>query len=778
MKIYSKIIILALSFLFVTSAIFSLNAATREDLISGKIVDSKTQKPISHVNVYISKTQIGNMTDDNGQFSIKYPITNPVELAVSHISYEDYKIRLEPGRQYTNLEISLKPQIFSSGSNVIVTATREQKHKYDIPQASEIVGLSMIKEEVATNLMDLLDKTPGFNQIWEYHSPLLMRGMSSRHMVVLYNCNRRIGTFPYGFMAQMLNVYGVDRIEVVRGPGAVMYGTGAVSGVINLITENPLESQNLRVDLSSGYGSNNNENFYMPHIKWGNGKIGIAVLGRIRDSEDYKYGGDSTAINSYMKDKDFSVRFGWQVTPKQTLKITTDYHQGGPWAKPLGYSNKPQVKMIHEDDTFHNGINYQIDDLGFLRKLVFSGFLDITHRDQHTRNFSGPFNLSTSKIKKYTLINYRHRYGGGQIYGTVNPAADHHLTVGLDGYASRLWGPTTEINYNNNKTTYSNDIDNSGISSIGMFVQDEWQVGGNLLSVISGLRYDWARVQEGNVNGAAGRTRQQSAFSGTLGLVKHVTPNTSLTLNFGRAFRMPGSDEMFADMVSGAGIKHGNPELGPEYSWNVDAGFRGRLNNFEFDAAVYTNFLSDFVNEVAAPEDAYYDYAYANIGKARISGTELSTLYRFKNIFNSDRHIVTRASLEYTYGVDVTGKDSYFTDGLAVYGIPPLRIRTAVRYMSISKFFGLWNNNFIEFEVAHSAAQNRVPENAAGAWGTETSEANTLFGISAGVDLNSLPLSPQIRLRIKNLFDEVYTPFGSYIPGMGRNVKFIVRFSI
>lgn len=778
MKTSSQAIILALSFLLGTSAFFASNAAIREDIISGKIVDSKTQKPISHVNVYISKTQIGNMTDNNGQFSIKYSITNPIELAVSHISYEDYKILLEPGKQYTNLEIALKPQIFSTGSNVIVTATREQKHKYDIPQASEIVGFNVIKEEVATNLMDLLDNTPGFNQIWEYHSPLLMRGMASRHMVVLYDSHRRIGTFANGYMAQMLNVYGVDRIEVVRGPGSVMYGTGAVSGVINLVTEDPLNSQDLTIDLSSGYGSNNNERFVIPHIKWGNGKIGLSILGRSREADNYKYGADSTAIDSYLKDQDISIRFGWKVSQNQTLKIISDYHEGGPWGKPLGYNNKPTVQMTHEDDTFHGALNYEISNLGFFQKFIISGFFDTSHRDQHAYKYSDIYNLPSAKLKNYTLINYRHKYGGGQIYGIFNPGANHHFTVGLDGYASRIWGPLTEINYTKNTTTYSDNIDNAGVSSFGVFIQDEWTLRDNLLSIISGLRYDIAKVQEGNVDGVTGQDREKTAFSGSIGLVQHITSNISLTFNIGRAFRMPDSDEMFTDMVSAAGIKHGNPELGPEYSWNLDAGFRGKINNLEFDTAIYTNFLNDFVNEVDAPESEYYDFTYQNIGKARISGTELSTLYRFKNIFNSDKHVVARASLEYTYGVDVTGKDSYFTDGLAVYGIPPLRLRTAVRYMGISKLFEVWNNNFIEFEVSHSAAQDRVPENVAGAWGIEPSKAYTLFGIRAGVDLNSLPLSPQIRLRIKNLFDEVYAPFGSFIPGMGRNVKLTIRFSL
>jgi hemoglobin/transferrin/lactoferrin receptor protein len=597
-------------------------------------------------------------------------------------------------------------------------------------------------------------------------------------MVVLQNQNRRIGTFPNGFMGQMLNVYGIERIEVIRGPGSVMYGTGAISGVINLISADPLNARSFTAELASGFGSNNYERFVMPRINWGNGRIGITVLGRLRKADDYKFGADSTAINSYIEDKDFSIRFGWRIKPNHTLRINSDYHEGGPWAKPLGYTNKPQIKNVHEDNTSHTSVNYRIENNGFIQTTVISGFYDLTHRDQHTKTYTGPFNLSTSKLKKYALINYKLRYGGGQIYGVLKPIATHQLSIGLDGYASRLWGPTTEINYQKQTTTHTNNIDNAGISSIGMYAQDEWPVAGNVLSIITGLRYDVAEVQEGFIEGEKGRNRKQSAFSGTVGLINHPSHSTSLTLNIGRAFRMPGADEMFSDMISGAGIKHGNPELTPEYSWNVDAGFRGTINDFDFDASVYTNFLVDFVNEIAAPPGADYDYTYENIGKARISGYELSATYRFRNLFDSGKHLMTSTSMEYTYGVDVTGKDSYFTPGEPVYAIPPLRIRASVRYLGISKLFGLWNNHFIEFEADHSEAQHRVPKNIAGPWGTEESAAFTLFSVRVGLNLNALPLSPKIHLRIRNLLDEVYKPFGSFIPGMGRNIKLIVRLSI
>ena len=745
-----------------------------EYIISGKVIDAEMGKPVPGVNIFIENSEIGCVTDINGFFQIKTSVEKNEVLIVSHIKYEKQRIELKPGQDNTDFVIRLFPDIIAAKASIIVTATRCAKRKLDIPQASEIVNREEIIENMSSNITDLLDKTPGFNQVWEYHSPLLLRGMSSKHMIVLKNGNRRIGTFPGGFMGQALNIYDIERIEVIRGPGSVMYGTGAIAGIINIISPDPFKCSGLKARIEGGYGSNNNELIGLSELSWGSEFLGLNISGKIRKADDYVYGDGTTAENSMMEDKDISAHIGWKPIKNHTLILHTDYHNGGPWGKPIGFNKNYNLRVDNEEYNSSSSVKYVIKKLSVFEKFVISGYYDYLRRDYHKR----PLNVITHEPASLETVHYKHKYGGGQVYASVKPLKKQLLTFGADGYAARLWSPGEKEDYVNNTFSSEKGVDNAGITSIGIFLQDDWIIMSNFLSLVTGIRYDIADVDEGDnpLNGKSGMKEQREAFSGNIGLVNHPAEKTSLTLNVGRAFRMPNAAEMFTKTISCVGIKMGNPDLEPEYSLNFDLGYRGVFENLEFDAALFTNLLDDFITQYKAPDSVDYDLTYGNISKARISGGELSASYRFRNLPNSRHHIMISGSAQYNYGVDVTGKDSYFTSGGPLRGIPPLRLRTALRYIGTSHFLGYRCGYFVGIDVDHFEAQNRIPT-VFYSWGSEASEAYTLMGLTAGLNLKQLPGSPQFRLRVKNLMDAKYKPFGSYIMGMGRNIKILVRFS-
>ncbi|MDR3127158.1 MAG: Plug domain-containing protein, partial [Tannerellaceae bacterium] len=91
-----------------------------------------------------------------------------------------------------------------------------------------------IEEKIATSLIDVLEQAPGITKRGEYHSPIALRGLGGKRLLITKDGNRRMGNFSGGFMGQSVNVYDLAKVEIIKGPASVQYGPGAISGIINM----------------------------------------------------------------------------------------------------------------------------------------------------------------------------------------------------------------------------------------------------------------------------------------------------------------------------------------------------------------------------------------------------------------------------------------------------------------------------------------------------------------------------------------------------------------
>jgi hemoglobin/transferrin/lactoferrin receptor protein len=770
-----KTIQTSLTVLMLLTAAFA-NAMT----LNGRVVDGKTNKGIGGVNIFQEDTNTGTASAVDGSFTLEVSSDRAAIICFQHIAYQMRKVKL-PENNDAPWIVALYPAVIPASFRVVVTADRSARKKMDIARPSEIVTHESMTDKMASNLTDALERTPGFTQIWEYHSPLLLRGMNSKRLIVLLDGDRRVGTFPGGFMGQDMNIYGADKIEVIRGPGSVMYGSGAISGVINVIGADPFRYQGFNIRLHSGYGSNNNEILELVNLSWAGDNIAFSLDGKWRDTDYFYYGDDIKAENSRVEDKDVGINAVWHLSERQELGAVFNYHWGGPWEKPLGFNGptKSFTEVENEEWRSHSALKYSFHSVGIFDEISLSVFYDHGRRDYYNYKHQQFSDGRLGKRNSLELVKYEDKYGGGHLFGHIKTGENNKVTLGADGYMFRLWSPKEIYNYYYNTFGTARQVEGAGVTTFGLFAQDEWKISGGL-TVIAGLRFDAAEVLEGDhpVSGFSERNEQRSALSGNFGLVKKVSDHTRLSANIGRAFRMPTAEEMFSETTSCKGIKKGNPDLQPEYSWNIDLGWRGYVNGLEFDVALFANFLHDYINEVkvGTPPEDYFTF---NNVKARITGAELSLIHQFKNVFGwIGKSLIPQIIVEYAYGEDVTGKDSYFDNGEALHGIPPLQLKTALRYAAYRTSGTFLYNYHAEISLDYATAQDRIPEvpdALRGPWGYVQSEAYTLFGCSAGISFYTMPFSPRLTVKVSNVLDKYYKPYGSYIPGMGRNIKMMLR---
>ena len=743
-------------------------------VIKGIVYDAETKEVVPFANIALKNKVKAASADKTGHFTMEIASKEDIRLVFSHLKYYKQEMLCRVKDLGNEIKVWLLPKQLKL-NKVVVSASLYEQNLMRLTKSAAVISNREIADGMQSNMIDMLTMKPAFTQVWEYHSPILLRGMNSKRLIVMKNGNRRIGTFPGGYFAQDMNIYDSKKVEIIKGPGSVLYGSGAISGIINMITNDPLRGRpGNSFKFMSGYGSNNNEllevfNYCSKHDKWG-----ISLNGKYRDAGEYSYGGGELADNSNTEDIDFSLNLGYKFNKNNNIKLHSSYH-GSDWGKPRGFNGttKRFTKIRNEEERLHTGLNYSYTSAGVLKALKFNMYYDAGTRDYHKSKYSE----ISGKLSSKDLVHYKDNYGGGQLYGLFDLGRQNNLTVGVDAYKFILDNPVDLYDYYYNTKGREDGYKNAGQQDLGIFISDEWTVSKSF-KFLAGLRYDIAEVNEGEFKDKTERKETRNAFSGNVGVVYSLSEDMHCSLNLGRAFRMPSSEELFTEVISCKGTKIGNLDLKPEYSWNIDLGFRGHAlkDRFRWDLALFHNRLTDYINETAELENPDIDYTYKNTD-GKIMGGEISASYCIPGVFKASNNLYLGLASSYVYGVDLDAGD----DDKPLFGIPPFKLNLNMKYHALLDADWI-SGYYIKLAANYAGAQDRVPElldgEESGPWGYETSESNVIFNASFGINSNSLPGFPKLRVIIKNLFDKKYRPFGSYIPAMGRNIKLMLSLSI
>ena len=277
-----------------------------------------------------------------------------------------------------------------------------------------------------SNLIDLVASVPGFTQVWEYHSPVILRGLNSNRIIIMKDGNRRIGTFPGGYFAQDMNIYDTKKIEIIKGPASVIYGGGAISGIINVISEEPFGHNTNSIKLHSGYGSNNNEFLELAELCHKKRNYCIIVNGKYRKTGNLIYGNGDVAENSDVEDRDIAISTGYKFSDKHKIVINANYHYGD-WGKPRGFNGPTRAftEIRNVEANTHTDLYYTYSANGFIESVNLNMYYDNGWRDYYQYKYSTVSNILSS----LDLVHYKDNYGGGRFFSILNVAHNNKLTT-------------------------------------------------------------------------------------------------------------------------------------------------------------------------------------------------------------------------------------------------------------------------------------------------------------------------------------------------------------
>ena len=229
-------------FIMFILAFFAIAAAQNDGTVRGIVIDDETKSPSIGANVLIKDTFWGAATDENGEFNINHIPFGKYTITITVIGYKPYEETLvvSPENPVVRVSAMLKREVIPS-SQIVVTASRSEQNIMDLPLSVSLVSQRKIMEKNVISLEKALMYEPGVTVI---KNQLNIRGASGYTMgagsrsLLLLDGLPLMGSASGNITWDVIPVSEIDRVEIVKSGGSAMYGSGAMGGVVNIITRN------------------------------------------------------------------------------------------------------------------------------------------------------------------------------------------------------------------------------------------------------------------------------------------------------------------------------------------------------------------------------------------------------------------------------------------------------------------------------------------------------------------------------------------------------------
>ena len=672
---------------------------------------------------------------------------------------------LAPGRRRVACALLLAftvPAVAQDGDDELeeiqVTATRRPVEIRDVSAALTFVTAEDIAR--AKLMTDTLAARPGvfLQQTTPGQGAAIIRGLKGSevlHIVDGMRLNNAIfRNAPTQYMA-LVSPGTLDRIEVVRGAPASLYGSDAVGGVVQALSRVPsVDAQGYRGDAYSAFDTADLTRLLRGSVEYGGESTAVLLGGEYLETGDRRTGGGSRIAPSGYESK--GARIAVALEPEE----------GSSWLFDVQAARQPKTPRVDELVPGFGQTEPSSDEFFFApNERTFAHI-------RHTREigwFDATWNvdLGWQRIvddritRNYESVVRRYENNRSDLYGlTVSASRDTALgswIVGAEVYHDEVSSGRIEEDITSGVTNsvVARFPDGSSMDQAAIYGNYLFDIG-DRQTLSAGLRFSGTTTELAAAGALPGTSVDEQDWSGDLGWTFALTDETQLTANLGYGFRAPNVFDLGTlGERPGNRFNIPNPDLGSERITHFDAGVRHRGQRLEVDTSVFVLHYSDRITSVLTGNttpDGRDITQSRNVSSADIWGIEAGARFEFSE--------TTIAELVLNYVRGEQQDDS----GITVPGdrIPPFNGRLSVDY-----YFR--PNLNVETYLVFAAGQDRLsprdardprinPDGTPG-WLTVNLrgdwDINDRWRVSAGVE---------------NLLDRAYRVHGSGIDSVGRNL--------
>ncbi|WP_337572882.1 TonB-dependent receptor [Phascolarctobacterium succinatutens] len=534
---------------------------------------------------------------------------------------------------------------------MVVTATRTEKRDVDIPASTTVITSQQLKDSGSSSIAEVLGKQAGieyksFGPLGSSMGTMInevnIRGISNGTLV-LVNGNPISWRGKYNL--ESIPTESIERIEIVKSGGSVLYGSEAMGGVINIITKKKGSNS-----VSVGYGNRSHQNY---KVNVGDEKFtagySLEKMGRVNyrslSDVNYKKKGETTpnlkgetrtdaddvkkqSVNiGYNFNDNLSLAYNYYESQVNYERFFTDVEKGN---ASVGDQFNGRLYTTKQNNF---QLNYKDDD------YKASVYYNITNIESEGPSF---YNTTTSSTtcgnKKFSIYHTKER----------------NSTVGAD--LQRNWdiGEKSQAVLG---VDYQHEMYEKSVFSGGSLSRDIWAVFGqwdqkfdDKNSMIFGARETWTTN--------AFRDQNYNNFSGAVQYIHKLDDDQSLYAAYTESFIMP----TYAQMNGASDTAKPNPNLKPQTGKNYELGWKKVSDSHNWKAALYHIDIKDNISATWTSSRAEYTYKNEDF---KNTGVELTCEIKDDNGFS------------YNYGVN--------------YGDPKVKAKTGKTYWD--RKFGRWQLN-------------------------------------------------------------------------------------
>lgn len=597
--------------ILLATALFFTQATAQQGTLNGIVTDRELGTPVPGVTVRVDGTQVGAVTGKDGRFSIKGLSSGTLVLRFSSIGFERTSIVVvyrsaEPRDVVVTI---LQSSIESNG--VVVSANRRVQAAQDVPISVSTLSSDDLSNRAITKLDDALRYVSGVtvhgDQVNIRGASGFALGIGSRTAVLLDGMPLLSGDNG-DIKFDVLPVADVNRIEIIKGAGSALYGTGALGGVVSMFTKPP--SKNFEVSARTFFGGYEAPKFEqwryrstMPtnsgadvRLSQSIGDFSYSASGGVRYDESYR--------NFDKRMRGFGYgKLTWQPSYKNSFTaaslFTVENSQNFIYWRDLIHATQPPDAQ-------------NLDERLFTTKFALSGewlhlFSDKTSLTIRPSTFRTTFENRVNGVAsdENTSTAYSHNVDL-QVTSVVLPTITltSGLTAKLNHVRSDLYGFQRQ-------------------AIVSAFAQAEVTEISRWIFT-AGLRVDREETFT---------LQPQLEFSPKFGASYKFAEFLNFRASVGRGFRAATIAERYANIRYGPFNVIPNPTILPESSWSSEIGAHLTTSSWvlplDVDLAIFNNELINLIEPEFAVDQASVPIVFRNVTRARITGVEftLRTLF-------------------------------------------------------------------------------------------------------------------------------------------------------
>lgn len=638
-----------------------------------------------------------------------------------------------------DFESSGRDSVFTS--EIVVESNRLKMTKLLAPNKIQVIDRKMITSLNGSRLNDALEfsdalfvKDYGFNSGIKIIS---LNATQSEHTLVLLDGVRLNSRQNAQVDLSLYDLDNTSRIEISKGGSSALYGSDAIGGVINLITQNP-DTKPFGINLKTDFGSYGLRKFYgklsqsFGHAKTFSYDVSYSDE-RAENNYDYYFNNGPTESLKQRENSDFNSQVlnfsaGYKHGKSSSWKLLANYshfERGVPGAE-IGYSPGTARQIDY------NSITSLIYNTALSKKLGLKSSVNYTYQLQKYFDPS-TFNLSI-------VINSFYKLNTISNVNSLTYTASEKLSIESG----------TELSFNN---ITSNETEKGELFQGAVFAAGKYEISTKPVSKISfypSLRYDYfSNIQQKNV------------ITSKLGVnIKPLEKSDfSIKSSIGNNFRAPTFNELYWKEL-------GNKDLKPEKSISFDAGLFYRVNFITQNEIELSYFNVNTTDRIVWTPVAGI-WRPINVGKVKSEGIDAS----LRSALVSAKSFNASFGFNYTYGTALKKNSDFPNDptyNKQMIYIPKEMVKASFmfNYLTTSKLLKL-----VSFNVFYRFASQRYMnfENTVFAPRYDVFDANISFGFKAfKSDFN-------LKLMVNNIFNEDYEVISGY-PMPIRNYKFEINY--